>query len=38
MQRLLYNFKITLKEDLDRFEGLLLLKQKREAEGIIMNW
>lgn len=28
-----YNFKITLKEDLDKFEGLLLLKQKRESEG-----
>ena len=33
-----YNFKITLKEDLDRFEGLLLLKQKREAEGIKVEW
>ena len=33
-----YNFKITLKEDLDKFEGLLLLKQKREAEGIKVNW
>ena len=27
-----YNFKITVKEDLDKFEGLLLLKKKREAE------
>ncbi|MBR1374437.1 2-C-methyl-D-erythritol 4-phosphate cytidylyltransferase [bacterium] len=27
-----HNFKITLKEDLERFEGLLLLKQKRESE------
>ena len=33
-----YNFKITLKEDLDKFEGLLLLKQKREAEGQKVNW
>lgn len=33
-----YNFKITLKEDLDKFEGLLLLKAKREAEGIPVNW
>ena len=33
-----YNFKITLKEDLDKFEGLLLLKQKREAEGKIVDW
>ena len=33
-----HNFKITLKEDLDRFEGLLLLKQKREAEGIKVTW
>ncbi len=33
-----YNFKITLKEDLDKFEGLLLLKQKREAEGIKVPW
>lgn len=32
-----YNFKITLKEDLDKFEGLLLLKAKREAEGIPMD-
>lgn len=29
-----HNFKITMKEDLERFEGLLLLKQKREAEEI----
>ena len=29
-----YNFKITVKEDLDKFEGLLLLNQKREAEGL----
>ena len=27
-----YNFKITLKEDLDKFEGLLLLREKRRAE------
>ncbi len=33
-----YNFKITLKEDLDKFEGLLLLKQKRESEGKHFNW
>lgn len=33
-----YNFKITLKEDLDKFEGLLLLKQKREAEGKHVDW
>lgn len=33
-----YNFKITLKEDLDKMEGLLLLKQKREAEGISVEW
>lgn len=33
-----YNFKITLKEDLDKFEGLLLLKAKRESEGIFVNW
>lgn len=33
-----YNFKITLKEDLDKFEGLLLLKQKREAEGRKVEW
>lgn len=33
-----YNFKITLKEDLDKFEGLLLLKEKREAEGKKVDW
>lgn len=33
-----YNFKITLKEDLDKFEGLLLLKAAREAEGIRVEW
>lgn len=33
-----YNFKITLKEDLDKFEGLLLLKQRREAEGQKVGW
>ena len=33
-----YNFKITLKEDIDKFEGLLLLKQKREAEGKKVAW
>ena len=33
-----YNFKITVKEDLDKFEGLLLLKQKREAEGQKVDW
>lgn len=33
-----YNFKITLKEDLDKFEGLLLLKQKRESEGKKADW
>ena len=33
-----YNFKITLKEDLDKFEGLLLLKKQREAEGKNTNW
>lgn len=33
-----YNFKITLKEDLDKFEGLLLLKQKRESEGKQIDW
>lgn len=33
-----YNFKITLKEDLDKFEGLLLLKQKKEREGKKVNW
>lgn len=29
-----YNFKITVKEDLDKFEGLLLLKNEREARQI----
>lgn len=33
-----YNFKITVKEDLDKFEGLLMLKEKREADGIPVNW
>ena len=33
-----YNFKITLKEDLDKFEGLLLLKKNREAEGKKVDW
>lgn len=33
-----YNFKITLKEDLDKFEGLLLLKAKRETEGQEVDW
>ena len=33
-----HNFKITLKEDLERFEGLLLLKQKRAAEGNPVDW
>lgn len=33
-----YNFKITLKEDLDKFEGLLLLKKKREDEGQKVDW
>jgi len=33
-----YNFKITLKEDLDKLEGLLLLKQKRESEGKKVDW
>ena len=33
-----HNFKITLREDLERFEGLLLLKQKREAEGLAVDW
>ncbi len=28
-----HNFKITTKEDLERFEGLLLLKEKREKEA-----
>lgn len=33
-----HNFKITLKEDLERFEGLLLLKQKRESEEKKVEW
>ena len=33
-----YNFKITLKEDLDKFEGLLLLKKQRENEGKEVDW
>ena len=33
-----YNFKITSKEDIDKFEGLLLLKQKRESEGKSVDW
>lgn len=33
-----YNFKITYKEDIDKFEGLLLLKEKREKEGIRSEW
>ncbi len=33
-----YNFKITLKEDIDKFEGLLLLKQKRLSEGKSVDW
>ncbi len=33
-----YNFKITLKEDIDKFEGLLLLKKKREEEGEKVDW
>ena len=33
-----YNFKITLKEDIDKFEGLLLLKEKREAAGEKTDW
>lgn len=33
-----YNFKITSREDLDKFEGLLLLKQKRESEGREVDW
>ena len=33
-----YNFKITLKEDLDKFEGLLLLKKQREEEGKEVDW
>lgn len=33
-----YNFKITLKEDLDKMEGLLLLKKQREANGETVEW
>lgn len=33
-----HNFKITTKEDLERFEGLLLLKKARASEGITVNW
>ena len=33
-----YNFKITVKEDLDKFEGLLMLKDQREAKGIQVGW
>lgn len=33
-----HNFKITTKEDLERFEGLLLLKQKRISEGKQVDW
>lgn len=33
-----YNFKITLKEDLDKMEGLLLLKEKRMSAGIPVEW
>ena len=33
-----YNFKITVKEDLDKFEGLLILKERREAKGIQVVW
>lgn len=33
-----HNFKITVREDLERFEGLLLLKQKRESEGLTVDW
>ncbi len=33
-----HNFKITVKEDLERFEGLLLLKEKRAAEGHPVEW
>lgn len=32
-----HNFKITTKEDLDRFEGLLLLKEKRRRERICLS-
>lgn len=33
-----HNFKITTREDLERMEGLLLLKQKRAAEGEKADW
>ena len=33
-----HNFKITMKEDIERFEGLLLLKAKREREGKTVDW
>lgn len=33
-----FNFKITLKEDLDKFEALLLLKQERLRKGISVDW
>lgn len=33
-----FNFKITLKEDIDKFEALLLLKQKRSENGIAVDW
>lgn len=33
-----YNFKITLREDLDKFEGLLLLKKQRESKGQKVDW
>ena len=32
------NFKISTRPDLDRFEGLLLLKEKRLAEGKEVDW
>ena len=33
-----YNFKITIKEDIDKFEGLLLLKEKRRLDGMEVDW
>ena len=33
-----HNFKITLAEDIERFEGLLLLKAKRQANGLSVSW
>lgn len=33
-----YNFKITSKEDIDKMEGLLLLKESRKAEGKSVDW